>query len=87
MLNRRLDEHVEAIETGSAKQTRRCARIEYDDDTYVQLGEILDRAKKRVSSAGTCADCFEHAASRQLQERLVIFARVRALLSNASRAI
>jgi uncharacterized protein YPO0396 len=80
MLNRRLDEHVEAIEARIDETNEALRRIDYGDETYVQL-----RLNARLSQEATefrkhLRDCFEHGIAPAPEERMIIFGRVRALL-------
>jgi uncharacterized protein YPO0396 len=80
MLNRRLDEHIEAIETRIGETNEALRRIEYDDDTYVQLRVNTRPTQEATEFRRNLRDCFEHGISPAPEERLVIFDRVRALL-------
>ena len=80
MLNRRLDEHIEAIETRIGETNEALRRIEYDDDTYVQLRVNPRPSQEATEFRRNLRDCFEHGIAPAPEERLVIFARVRALL-------
>lgn len=80
MLNRRLDEHVEAIETRIGETNEALCRIEYADDTYVQLRLNVRPSQEATEFRRRLRDCFEYGIAPAPEERLVIFDRVRALL-------
>jgi uncharacterized protein YPO0396 len=80
MLNRRLDEHAEAIETRIGETNEALRRIEYGDDTYVQLRLNVRPSQEATEFRRNLRDCFEHGIAPAPEERLVIFDRVRALL-------
>jgi uncharacterized protein YPO0396 len=80
MLNRRLDEHVEAIEARIAETNEALRRIDYGDDTYVQLRLNARPSQDASEFRRNLRDCFEHGIAPAPEERLVIFERVRALL-------
>jgi uncharacterized protein YPO0396 len=80
MLNRRLDDHREAIERRIDETNEALRRIDYADETYVQLSlqprlsqEVMDFRRK-------LRDCFQHGITPAADERLRIFERVRVLL-------
>jgi len=85
MLSRRLDEHQEAIEERIAEINGALRRIDYADDTYVQL-RLVNRPSPEVAEfrRGLRA-CFEHGIAPGPDERLVIFERVRRLLEGFQR--
>jgi uncharacterized protein YPO0396 len=80
MLNRRLDEHIEAIETRIGETNEALRRIDYGDDTYVQLRLNARPTQDATEFRRNLRDCFEHGIAPAPEERLVIFDRVRALL-------
>jgi uncharacterized protein YPO0396 len=80
MLNRRLDEHRESIEARIDETNEALRRIEYGDETYVQL-RLVSRPSQEVSEfRRQLRDCFEHGIAPAPEERLRIFERVRVLL-------
>jgi uncharacterized protein YPO0396 len=80
MLNRRLDEHVEAIETRIDETNDALRRIDYGDDTYVQLRLNARPSQEATEFRRNLRDCFEHGIAPAPEERMTIFSRVRALL-------
>jgi uncharacterized protein YPO0396 len=82
MLNRRLEEHQEAIEGRIAEINSALQGIDYADDTYVQLrlvsrlGQDVAEFRRRLRS------CFEHGIAPAPEERAQIFERVRLLLEH-----
>lgn len=80
MLNRRLDEHIEAIEARIAETNDALRRIDYADDTYVQLRLISRPSPEATEFRRSLRDCFEYGIAPAPEERLVIFERVRAVL-------
>lgn len=85
MLNRRLEEHQEAIE-GRIEEINEALRgIDYADDTYVQL-RLVNRPGHEVAEfRRSLRDCFEHGIAPAPDERLRIFERVRLLLEQFQR--
>ena len=82
MLNRRLDEHYEAIEGRIAEINLALRAIEYSDDTYVQLRPMM-RPNAEVSEfRRALRDCFERGISPGPEERMQVFNRVRTLLDD-----
>jgi uncharacterized protein YPO0396 len=80
MLNRRLDEHQEAIEARIDEINNALNGIDYSEDTYVQL-RLLSQAKQEITEfRRDLRSCFEHGISPAAEERLKIFERVRVLL-------
>jgi uncharacterized protein YPO0396 len=80
MLNRRLDEHVESIDARIDETNEALRRINYADDTYVQL-RLVSRPRQEVAEfRRRLRDCFEHVIAPAPDERLRIFERVRILL-------
>lgn len=82
MLNRRLDEHQEAIEGRIAEINKALQSIDYADDTYVQL-RLVNRPGQDVTEfrRGLRA-CFEHGIAPAPEDRAQIFERVRLLLEH-----
>jgi|SRR5579884_460842 len=80
MLNSRLDEHGEAIESRVEEVNQALRTIEYSENTYVQL-HLVNRPSVQVSEfRRSLRDCFEYGIAPAPEERLRVFARVRALL-------
>lgn len=80
MLQRRLDDHLEAIEARIEETNESLSRIDYGEDTYVQL-RLQNRPSQEVSEfKRKLRECFEHGFAPKADERLRIFERVRLLL-------
>lgn len=80
MLRSRLDEHTEAIESRVEEVNQALRAIEYRENTYVQL-HLVNRPNVQVNEfRRSLKECFEHGIAPAPEERLTIFARVRALL-------
>jgi uncharacterized protein YPO0396 len=85
MLNRRLEEHQEAIE-GRIEEINEALRgIDYADDTYVQLRLVSRPGHEVAEFRRSLRDCFEHGIAPAPDERLRIFERVRLLLEQFQR--
>jgi uncharacterized protein YPO0396 len=85
MLNRRLDEHQEAIDDRIAEINQALRDIKYRDDTYVQL-RLVNRSDQSVAEFRRgLKDCFEYGIAPLPAERLLIFERVRKLLEEFKR--
>jgi uncharacterized protein YPO0396 len=80
MLNRRLEEHTEAI-VGRIEEINQALReIKYGDETYVEL-RLVNRPGHDVEEfRSSLRRCFEHGIAPRAEERLEIFQRVRLLL-------
>jgi uncharacterized protein YPO0396 len=80
MLNRRLEEHSEAI-LGRIEEINQALRdIEYGDETYVEV-RLVNRPGHDVEEfRSSLRKCFEHGIAPRAEERLEIFQRVRLLL-------
>ena len=80
MLNRRLEEHSEAI-VGRIEEINQALReIEYGDETYVEV-RLVNRPGHDVEEfRSSLRRCFEHGIAPRAEERLEIFQRVRLLL-------
>jgi len=80
MLQRRLEDHLEAIQARIEETNQSLNRIEYGDDTYVQL-RLQNRPSQEVSEfRRKLKECFEHGFASKADERLRIFERVKILL-------
>jgi uncharacterized protein YPO0396 len=80
MLNRRLEEHQEAIEARIEEINNALNGIDYSEETYVQL-RLVSQPKQEVTEfRRDLRSCFEHGISPAAEERLKIFERVRVLL-------
>ncbi len=80
MLNSRLDEHGQAIESRVEEVNQALRTIEYSENTYVQL-HLVNRPNAQVSEfKRSLKECFEYGIAPAPEERLRVFARVRALL-------
>ena len=80
MLNSRLDEHAQAIESRVEEVNQALCTIDYSESTYVQL-HLTNRPNVQISEfKRSLRECFEHGISPAPEERLIIFARVRTLL-------
>jgi uncharacterized protein YPO0396 len=80
MLNSRLEEHAQAIELRVEEVNEALSTIDYRENTYVQL-HLVNRPNVQMSDfRRSLRECFEHGVSPAPEERLRIFARVRALL-------
>jgi uncharacterized protein YPO0396 len=85
MLNRRLEEHQEAIE-GRIEEINEALRgIDYADDTYVQLRLVSRPGQEVAEFRRSLRDCFEHGIAPAPDERMRIFERVRLLLEQFQR--
>jgi len=85
MLNRRLDEHREAIDGRIDEINLALRAIAYSDDTYVQL-RPMPRVIAEVSDfRRALRDCFERGIAPGPDDRMQIFERVRALLDEFQR--
>ena len=85
MLNRRLEEHQEAIEERIEEINQALQDIDYGDDTYVQL-RLVSRSRQDVGDfRRALRSCFEHGIAPAPEERLRIFERVRLLLEGFQR--
>lgn len=85
MLSRRLEDHQEAIEERIAEINSALHRIDYADDTYVQL-RLVNRPIQEVADfRRALRACFEHGIAPGPDERLVIFERVRRLVEGFQR--
>lgn len=85
MLNRRLEEHQEAIEERIEEINHALQDIDYGDQTYVQL-RLVSRSRQDVGDfRRALRSCFEHGIAPAPQERLRIFERVRLLLEGFQR--
>ena len=85
MLNRRLEEHREAIE-GRIEEINQALRdIDYGDDTYVQLRLVSRLSQEVADFRRALRECFEHGIAPAPEERLRIFDRVRLLLEEFKR--
>lgn len=60
MLNRRLDEHIEAIESRISETNEALRRVEYADDTYVQLRLNVRPSLEATEFRRRLRDCFEY---------------------------
>ena len=80
MLNSRLDEHGQAIESRVEEVNQALRTIEYSENTYVQL-HLVNRPNAQVSEfKRSLKECFEYGIAPAPEERLRVFTRVRALL-------
>jgi uncharacterized protein YPO0396 len=80
MLNSRLEEHGEAIESRVEEVNEALRTIDYSENTYVQL-HLVNRPNVQINEfKRSLRECFEHGISPAPEERLRIFARVRTLL-------
>ncbi len=85
MLNRRLEEHQEAIE-GRIEEINEALRgIDYADDTYVQLRLVSRMSQDAADFRRSLRGCFEHGIAPAPDERVRIFGRVRQLLEQFQR--
>ena len=80
MLNRRLEEHQEAIDERIDETNTALRGIDYSEDTYVQLRLVNRPAHEVAEFRRSLRGCFEHGISPAPEERLQIFERVRLLL-------
>jgi len=85
MLNRRLEEHEEAIEGRIEEINGALHGIDYADDTYVQLRLVSRLGHDAADFRRKLRDCFEHGIAPAPDERLRIFERVRLLLEQFQR--
>lgn len=80
MLNRRLEEHQEAIEGRIEEINNALRAIPYSGETYVQL-RLISQSKQEIAEfRRDLRGCFEHGIAPAPEERLRIFERVRLLL-------
>jgi uncharacterized protein YPO0396 len=85
MLNRRLEEHQEAIETRIDEINAALCGIDYSEETYVQL-RLVNRPGQEVAEfRRSLRGCFEHGISPAPEQRLQIFERVRNMLEQFQR--
>lgn len=85
MLNRRLEEHEEAIESRIDEINEALRGIDYGDETYVQL-RLVKRPNQDVAAfRRKLRDCFEHGIAPAPEERLRIFERVRLMIEGFQR--
>jgi uncharacterized protein YPO0396 len=85
MLNRRLEEHQEAIEERIEEINRALQEIDYGDDTCVQL-RLVSRSRQDVGDfRRALRSCFEYGIAPAPEERLRIFDRVRLLVEGFNR--
>jgi uncharacterized protein YPO0396 len=85
MLNRRLDEHHEAIE-GRIEEINQALRdIDYGDETYVRLQLVNRQGQDVMDFRRALKGCFEHGIAPAAEERLRIFERVRLLIEGFQR--
>ena len=85
MLNRRLEEHQEAIEERIDEINQALREIDYGDDTYVQL-RLVSRSRQDVGEfRRALRSCFEHGIAPAPEERLRVFERVRLLVEGFQR--
>lgn len=80
MLQRRLDDHREAIEKRIDETNDALRRIDYSDDTYVQLSLQPRPTQEAMEFRRKLRECFQHGITPAPDERLRIFERVRILL-------
>lgn len=85
MLNRRLEEHQEAIEDRIEEINQALRDIDYGDDTYVQLRLVSRQGQDVMDFRRALRGCFEHGIDPAPEERLRIFERVRLLLEGFQR--
>lgn len=85
MLNRRLEEHQEAIENRIEEINEALRGIDYADDTYVQLRLVSRLGQDAADFRRALRGCFEHGIAPAPDERLRIFERVRQLLEQFQR--
>jgi uncharacterized protein YPO0396 len=85
MLNRRLDEHQEAIEGRIEEINQALREISYGDDTYVQLRLARKPSQDVEALRRKLRDCFEHGIAPAPEERLRIFERVRLMIEDFQR--
>ena len=85
MLNRRLDEHHEAIE-GRIEEINQALRdIDYGDETYVRLRLVNRQGQDVMDFRRALRAVFEHGIAPAAEERLRIFERVRLLIEGFQR--
>jgi uncharacterized protein YPO0396 len=85
MLNRRLEEHQEAIQARVEEINSALSGIDYSEETYVQL-HLVSRPGSHVTEfKRSLKDCFEYGIAPAAAERLQIFDRVRLLLEQFQR--
>ena len=80
MLNRRLEDHHEAIEKRIDETNEALRRIDYTDDTYVQLSLQSRPSQEAMDFRRKLRDCFQYGIAPGPDDRLRIFERVRLLL-------
>jgi uncharacterized protein YPO0396 len=85
MLNRRLEEHQEAIEGRIEEINQALHDIDYGDATYVQLRLLSRQGQDVADFRRALRGCFEHGIDPAPEERLLIFERVRLLLEGFQR--
>ncbi|HEV2133944.1 MAG TPA: SbcC/MukB-like Walker B domain-containing protein [Terracidiphilus sp.] len=80
MLQSRLEQHREAIESRVDEVNQALQSIEYRENTYVQL-RLVSQPNIHVNEfRRSLKECFEHGIAPAPEERLRVFARVRDLL-------
>ena len=85
MLNRRLEEHQEAIEDRIEEINSALRNIDYGDDTYVQLRLVTRQVQDVADFRRALRGCFEHGIAPAPEERMRIFERVRLLIEGFHR--
>jgi uncharacterized protein YPO0396 len=85
MLNRRLEEHQEAIEDRINEINAALRTIDYADDTYVPLRLVNRLGQDAADFRRSLRSCFEHGIAPAPEDRLRIFERVRQLLEQFQR--
>lgn len=85
MLNRRLDEHKESIDTRIEEINSALHEIPYSDGTYVQLSLVSKPTHDVAEFRRSLKGCFEYGIAPAPEERLQIFERVRLLLEHFQR--
>ena len=80
MLNRRLEEHSEAIVARIEEINQALREIEYGDETYVEVRLVHRPGHDVEEFRSSLRRCFEHGIAPRAEERLEIFQRVRLLL-------
>jgi uncharacterized protein YPO0396 len=85
MLNRRLEEHMEVIDTRIQEINRALQEIDYAEGTYVQLRLANHQVAAVAEFRRALRGCFEYGIAPGPEERLQVFSRVRELLEQFQR--
>jgi uncharacterized protein YPO0396 len=80
MLQNRLEEHEGAIEERIQETNEALGRIDYSDDTYVQIRLVPRPTNEIVTFKASLKACFEYGINPTEAQRITLFNRIRGLL-------